>query len=48
MNHDPFKKWIGQSLRLEPRTIGPDDRPVDDDWTVADVDAGARRRYSKT
>ena len=28
MNHDQFKKCIGQTLRLEPRAIGPDDRPV--------------------
>lgn len=39
MNHDQFRRCIGQKLRLEPRAIGPDDRPVDDDWTVVDVDA---------
>ena len=37
MNHDQFKKCIGQTLRLEPRAIGPDDRPVDDEWSVVDV-----------
>jgi hypothetical protein len=39
MNQDQFRRCIGQTLRLEPRAIGPDDRPVDDDWTVVDVDA---------
>src|SRR6058998_1499188 len=39
MNHDQFRRCIGQRLRLEPRAIGPNDRPVDDDWTVVDVNA---------
>jgi hypothetical protein len=38
MNHEQFRKCIGQTLRLEPRAIGPDDRHSDDDWSVVDVD----------
>jgi hypothetical protein len=47
MNHDQFRKCIRQTLRLEPRAVGPDDPPVDDDWTVVDTDPqskAARRR----
>lgn len=38
MNHDQFRRCIGQTLRLEPQAIGPANRPVDDDWTVTEVD----------
>jgi len=34
MNHDQFKKCIGQTLRLEPRAIGPSGRMIDL-WTPA-------------
>lgn len=38
MNHDQFKKCVGQMLRLEPPAIGPDGRPTDDDWEVVEAD----------
>ena len=38
MNHDQFKKCVGQTLRLEPPAIGPDGRPTDDAWEVVGVD----------
>jgi hypothetical protein len=38
MNHDQFKKCVGQTLRLEPAAIGPDGRPTDDDWEVVGAD----------
>ena len=38
MNHEQFKKCIGQTLRLEPAAIGPDGRPTDDDWEVVESD----------
>jgi hypothetical protein len=38
MNHDQFKKCVGQTLRLEPPAIGPDGRPTDDDWEVVGAD----------
>lgn len=41
MNHEQFGRCAGQTLRLEPPAIGPDGAPVDDDWTVANVDRGA-------
>ncbi len=38
MNHEQFGRCAGQTLRLEPPAFGPDSAPVDDDWTVANVD----------
>jgi hypothetical protein len=38
MNHDQFRRCIGQRLRLEPQALGPDGREVDDDWAVTGVD----------
>jgi hypothetical protein len=38
MNHEQFGRCAGQTLRLEPPAVGPDGAPIDDDWTVANVD----------
>lgn len=42
MNHEQFGRCEGQTLRLEPPALGADGLPVDDDWTVANVDRAAR------
>src|SRR2546430_9519392 len=42
MNHDQFKRCIDQTLRLEPAAIGPNGRPVDDDWRIVAVNADGK------
>jgi len=42
MNREYFERCMGQTLRLEPRANGPDGLPVDDDWTVANIDRAAQ------
>lgn len=39
MNHEQFRRCVGQRLRLEPPAVGPDGRTVDDDWDILTIDA---------